>query len=470
MGWWVLDDRIKQYIKATHQMTEGNYRVEVPVTPPDEVGQLGKALQDLAASLEARYQELQKLNQITTRINSGLLLDQILSDVYQDFKAVIPYNRIGLSLLEEGGRILRARWAKTDRPEQKLPVGYSAPIEGSSLQVILTTRQPRILNNLGEYLASKPTSESTRLIVEEGYHSSLTCPLIANGVPVGFMFFTSVEPEAYSQVHVDIFQRIAEQLSVIMEKGRLVSELSRKNEQIEKQNEELRRLSYLKNFFLGMAVHDLRNPIANIQLVSDVMLNSANPPLSVEEQMEFMKDINQQSRYMALLINDILNVAEIEAGQLKLVLIEVDLAAFLSEAVRRYDKLVVVKGTRVILLGEPAGKLRVDVQRLRQVIDNLVSNAVKFSPAGSTVWVRVALQEGVWRFEVQDEGPGIADKDRSRLFQDFARLSARPTGGEKSTGLGLAISRRVVEAHGGMIGVDSIPGHGATFWFTIPVE
>ena len=73
-----------------------------------------------------------------------------------------------------------------------------------------------------------------------------------------------------------------------------------------------------------------------------------------------------------------------------------------------------------------------------------------------------------WHFEVQDEGPGISEKDHSRLFQDFARLSARPTGGEKSTGLGLAIARRMVEAHGGQIGVDSVPGHGATFWFNIP--
>ena len=225
--------------------------------------------------------------------------------------------------------MLRSRWAKTDRETVRLGTGFSAKMEGSSLQGILESRQPRILNNLVEYLQAKPDSASTRLIVEEGYRSSLTCPLVANGVPVGFIFFSSIEADTYARVHVEVFQQIAEQLAVIVEKGRLVSDLAEKNAHIEKQNEELRRLGYLKNVFLGMAVHDLRNPIANIQLTTDVMLNAANDgPLTPEEQMEFLKDINHQSRYMALLITDILNAVEIEAGKIKLTLIETDLPGF----------------------------------------------------------------------------------------------------------------------------------------------
>jgi signal transduction histidine kinase len=106
--------------------------------------------------------------------------------------------------------------------------------------------------------------------------------------------------------------------------------------------------------------------------------------------------------------------------------------------------------------------------RLRQVVDNLISNAVKYSPPGSQVWVRAERTSDGWRIHVKDQGPGITPQDRQRLFQDFARLSAKPTGGEKSTGLGLAITHRVVAAHGGQIGVDSEPGLGADFWFTLP--
>ncbi len=108
-----------------------------------------------------------------------------------------------------------------------------------------------------------------------------------------------------------------------------------------------------------------------------------------------------------------------------------------------------------------------DPMRLRQVMDNLISNAVKYSPAGSEVRVRAAVEGDEWLVSVQDQGPGLTADDQERLFEDFARLSAKPTGGEKSTGLGLAITRRVIEAHGGRIGVNSTPGSGATFWFTL---
>jgi len=296
----------------------------------------------------------------------------------------------------------------------------------------------------------------------------LTCPLIANGVPVGFMFFSSVNADTYANVHVGVFKQIAEQLSVIVEKGRLVSDLAEKNALIEKQNEELRRLYDLHNLFLGMAAHDLRNPITNIQLLSDVLLGDDKGPLSASEQHDFIQDINMQARFMGELIGDILNLAEIEAGKFTLAMEEIEMGGFLRMIVRHHDKLAAQKRSKVILTSRPSGSMQADAQRMRRVLDNLISNAIKFSPPGSTIKVRVSRSGTGWRFEVQDQGPGISENDRSRLFQDFARLSARPTGGEKSTGLGLAIAHRMVEAHGGQINVISEAGQGAIFWFTIP--
>lgn len=116
----------------------------------------------------------------------------------------------------------------------------------------------------------------------------------------------------------------------------------------------------------------------------------------------------------------------------------------------------------------PEGTVMADRFRLRQVIDNLISNAVKYSPNGTTITLAARRTQTMWRISVSDQGPGIDPAERGRLFEDFARLTARPTGGERSTGLGLAITRRVVEAHGGRIDVDSTPGVGSTFWFTLP--
>ena len=298
-------------------------------------------------------------------------------------------------------------------------------------------------------------------------HSSLTCPLIANGIPVGFLFFSSVEPYVYAHRHIDIFKRIAAQLSVILEKGRLVLELADQKAAIEQQNEELRYLNEIKNTFLGMAAHDLRNPLGNIRLIAHLLLE-AQSDLSQMQCLSLLHDIDAQTNHMLSLLDELLDVTLIEAGKLNLQMQPLDLEKFLSELVQRHAMVASPKGTQVVLERVPPGLAKADPLHLRQVVDNLISNAVKYSPPASRVSVAVERNRAGWRINVTDEGPGITETDRQNLFKDFARLSAQPTGGEKSVGLGLAISRRVVEAHGGQIGVDSVPGQGANFWFTLP--
>ena len=461
------DQRIAQYIQATEQLKQGQFDLEVPTSPADDVGRLGQALYELAQVLERRYREVQKIEKITAQINAGVLLDDILEIVYRDFRELIPYNRIGLSLIEEDGQTVRARWAKTDQANPAITGGYAAPLAGSSLEEIILTGQPRILNDLEDYLRYKPQSASTRAIVDEGLRSSLTCPLIANGVPIGFIFFSSVSAHTYSEAHIHTFQRVAEQLSIIVEKGRLISEIAAQKTAIEAQNEELRHLHELKDRFLGMAAHDLRTPMTVIKLAVELMLDDSLP-LSEDERQPFLKSVQRQSDHILALLNDLLDVTEIESGRLSLNRQPLDLADFLQDAVVWHHKLAVSKGTQISLEAVPAGSAYADALRLRQVVDNLISNAVKYSPPGSQVRVCAERIPAGWRIHVKDQGPGIELKDRPRLFQDFARLSAMPTGGEKSTGLGLAITRRVVAAHGGQIGVDSEPGHGADFWFTLP--
>ena len=225
----------------------------------------------------------------------------------------------------------------------------------------------------------------------------------------------------------------------------------------------------LQNKFMGMAAHDLRNPIASIQSVADLLLMT-EIALDEDEKTEFLEDIHNHTEHMLGLLNDLLDVTHIESGQFKMDLIFQELSRLLVDAVKRNVRLAKTKGTRVELDSVPSGEVLADPNRIRQVMDNLISNAVKYSPPGSLVLVRAIKGENCWRIEVQDEGPGIKQEDRDRLFQDFARLSAKPTGGEKSVGLGLSITRRVIEAHGGAIGVDSEPGTGSVFWFTLPFD
>ncbi|NDJ75630.1 MAG: GAF domain-containing protein [Chloroflexi bacterium] len=468
-----LAQLLPHFVESAARLQAGDYDLDLPAADHPELVQLGDLLQTLADRLQQREQELRWLDQMTTCINDGMLLEEILDNIYQDFHDLIPYQRIGVAFIADDGVMVRSHWVQSDQPVIRLKDGYTAPLAGSSLETIIQTGQPRILNDLRAYLRQKPASKSTRLIVDEGFQSSLTCPLIANNEPIGFIFFSSIEPHIYDRAHINSFQRIAGQLSVAVEKGRLVSELAHQNQAIEAQNNELIQLSELKNTFLGIAAHDLRSPLGTIQMGIHLM-QDPSIDLSGEELHLILHDMGLQTSHMLRLINELLDVTQIEAGQLELEREAIDLGAFLHEAVSRHAQLAQPKGTQVLFDNQhPTDDaehaiVMADPQRLRQVIDNLLSNAVKFSPPDSTVRVFAEKAHDQWRIDVADEGPGIRPEEREHLFQDFAKLSARPTGGEPSTGLGLAITRRIVEAHGGIIDVDSQPGAGTVFWFTLP--
>lgn len=464
-------ERAGDYAGAIEKLRLGQYDLDGQSLPSGGRDDLGAAILELARTLKKNALEQARLNAITDSINAGLTLDETLEKVYADFREIIPYNRIGFSLIVDKGRSVRAYWARSDRPELYLTKGYEAPLEGSSLASILETGQPRIINDLAAYMRKKPESVSTGLIVAEGIRSSLTCPLIANGKPVGFMFFSSIHPGTYDQAHAQTFIRIADRLSVMVEKSRLVSELAEKNKAYEEQNIELRQLIEMKNRLIGIAAHDLRSPISNMRMAVNLLKNSSIWGEEAERQRfidSFLKAVDRQTDFMLRLLNDLLDVTQIEAGKLNLKLEVVDVCEFLEEVVSFYAQGAQAKRMKVSLQLTPGVKAVADPQRLQQVVGNLLSNAIKFSQPGSTILVRAEKRESELRISVQDEGPGIPEEDHSFLFQDFGRGTARPTGGEKSTGLGLAISRRIVEAHGGKIGVEPAPGGGSIFWFTLP--
>jgi hypothetical protein len=189
----MVDPRLPYYRDAIELMRRGNFQVEIPTgAPNDDVSQLGQALAALGVTLDKQFREIRELVRIAEQVNAGLLLDDVLSHVYDSFRSVIPYDRIGCALLSDDDSTLTARWARSEASELRIAGGYSAPMRGSSLQRIIETGQPRILNDLQVYLSDHPDSDSTRQIVAEGMRSSLTCPLIAAGKPVGFIFFSSL--------------------------------------------------------------------------------------------------------------------------------------------------------------------------------------------------------------------------------------------------------------------------------------
>lgn len=464
-----FDTRIAQCIQAALQLKDGQYRIQVPLGTSDLVAQLGTTLQELGQTLEAA-RRIQQITDLTHSINEGLHLDEILERMYRDFHSIIPYNRISLSLIEEKGSRLVTRWVQTDYQECRIKKGHSTPLRGSSLEKILATGHPRILNNLDQYLKGKPSSGVTRLVIEEGIRSSLACPLISGGVPIGFLFFDSCQPDAYAHVHVEIYQHIAEQLSVIVEKGRLVSELAEQKATIQAKNDVLREVNCQKNAFLGMVVHDLRNPLSSIRSFLRLFITDKFGPLAAEQKM-YLENMEATCAAMLELINDLLDISAIESGSFSLNFRRVNPSEFLRNCHRSCAVLAREKSIELLLeLEEDLPELDMDSLRIDEVMNNLISNALKFSQPKTQIVMRARKIEGRVVFSVQDQGPGIPSDEIPKLFKEFARGSVKSTAGEKSTGLGLAIVKRLVEAHSGCIWVDSEVGKGSTFSFSLAVH
>jgi signal transduction histidine kinase len=463
------DPRIQIYQSFVARLIESRSTELLNPLIEDDLGCLGEMLNALAEKLEREQQFQARLDKILHSLNVGLLLDEVLEVVYRDFSSLIPYDRIGLALLEDYGETVRARWSKSDYAGERITKGYSASLKGSSLQKIIDSGEPRVINDLQEYLDYHPHSLSTRLIIQEGIRSSLTCPLIANGFPVGFLFFSSRQPYAYAEQHVAAFQRLADQVAVVVDRARLFSELTEKNEAVQKQNIELQRLNELKNTFLGVAAHDLRSPLGYLLTTSE-LLESSYPTLPPESAKVLIEGMGKQAQHMLVLLDDMLDLATIEAGKLSLHPEEISLGVLVGSVARSQEKDAAQKGIELIVETVPLAKVKADGNRIQQVTENLVSNAIKFSPPGSTIHLRVRQNGEEWMVEVIDQGPGILAHERGQLFMPFSRLSAQPTAGEKSTGLGLAIARMLVEAHGGCIGVETPPQGGSAFWFTLPED
>lgn len=252
--------------------------------------------------------------------------------------------------------------------------------------------------------------------------------------------------------------------------SRLNNELVNLQRELMRKNHELERLNQLKNEFLGMAAHDLRNPLGIINLYSAYLLEELDPALPAD-LAALVAEIQTASEFMVALVDDLLDLSIIESGKLQLELTPVDVVALVQQNVRRNQVLANRKAIRLDLTVDPdLPPVTLDTTKIEQVLNNLIGNAVKYSPAASVVRVYIARVGDAVAISIADSGPGIPAEEWDRLFRPFTRLTARPTGGEKSSGLGLAICRRIVEGHRGTLDLTSTDGAGSTFVFTLPIN
>lgn len=230
-----------------------------------------------------------------------------------------------------------------------------------------------------------------------------------------------------------------------------------------------RRIAEQKDAFIRIASHDLKNPLLGIYGSARVLEKILEPGGVIEDDAyDLLTRISKNALLMQHIIEDFLDFHALEDGEITITRKPADLNTIAQNAVDHNVDYAAQKGSKILTdLTDSPPLVEADEKRIEQVVLNLLSNAIKFSPKGAKVVVRTRQKEAAVVLEIQDNGPGLTEEDKENLFKKYARLSNKPTGGEKSSGLGLSICKQLVDLHGGDIGAENNSDGGATFWIEL---
>jgi signal transduction histidine kinase len=418
-------------------------------------------LQARTAELTRSVGELEALGEVGRTISSSLDLETVLATVVSRANQLAEADGGAIYEFDEATRVFRLR--ATDRfPEEFATALRTTPLvygEGAVGRAAMT-RQPIQVPDVTDTDAY--TSSVRDALLRFGYLSLLAVPLITEDEVVGALVVNRHAAGAFTDRTVELLRTFATQSALAIQNARLFQEIEDKGRQLEIANQH-------KSEFLASVSHELRTPLNAIIGFSEVMLERMFGEIN-EKQEEYLNDILSSGRHLLSLINDILDLAKIEAGRMELESSDFDLPQAIDNTLILVRERAVRRGITLETSIDPQlGEVKGDERKIKQVMLNLLSNAVKFTPEGGRIEVRARLADGAAEISVSDTGVGIAPEDHTAVFEEFRQVGTDYARKHEGTGLGLALARKFVELHGGKIWVNSQVGQGATFTFTIPV-
>ena len=290
----------------------------------------------------------------------------------------------------------------------------------------------------------------------------LGVPMVREGRILGAIVVGWRDAGPVSPTHEGLLKTFADQAAIAIENVRLFHEIEEKSRQLEIANKH-------KSDFLANMSHELRTPLNAIIGFSEVLIEKMFGEVN-DKQLDYLHDIHSSGKHLLSLINDILDLSKIEAGRMELDVADVNVPDTLSSAMTLVRERAQNHGIELALDVDPQlSVIQADERKVKQVVLNLLSNAVKFTPDGGSVAVRATLDTDHVEVAVRDTGIGIAPEDQEAVFEEFKQVGRDYTKKAEGTGLGLALTRRIVELHGGRIWLESTPGQGSTFTFTLPL-
>ena len=291
--------------------------------------------------------------------------------------------------------------------------------------------------------------------------AAIGAPMLWEGEGIGSIFVGRDYPGPFSEKDMALLKTFADQAVIAIQNARLFREIADKSRQLEIANQH-------KSAFLASMSHELRTPLNAIIGFSEVLLERYFGELN-EKQDDYLKDIHSSGKHLLALINEVLDLSKVEAGRMELDRTDFDLAAAVADAMTLIRERAQQHGITLGLDAAPGlGTIHADERKFKQILLNLLSNAVKFTPDGGSIAVRATRDGDGIQVAVRDTGIGIAPEDQDAVFEEFRQVGRDYMSKHEGTGLGLALCKRLVELHGGRIWLESAPGKGSTFYFTLP--
>ncbi len=377
-------------------------------------------------------EETDRLYRISARVNAGVSVGQILDAVFEEFRPILPYDRMDYTNVDDGGRLLTTTWVRATYEPVILGVGHIVELERSIKETLIPGSPPFLENDVQRYASERPEDHPGHKLLAEGIRAVMSCPMFVGDEAIGMLFISS-RSEIFTSRHVQLIQHVASHIAGAIAQSRLRVAL-------EQRNAELELLHRQRSALIAGISHELRNPLTSVVGLSMTLRDSLEK-LDEGEAAVLIGILARESSEAAGIVEDLLTVSRHESGRLEVSPEVRDLRGEVDHVVAAWqtpERKVRVDGSNTWVLADPL--------RVRQIIRNLVSNAFKYG--GETIWINVRSTEDGGVVEVFDDGPGIPEADRETIFEMYG-TSAESTGRGEAVGVGLAMSRQLADAMNG---------------------